>query len=93
MYKIFGSTIAITLISLASLDAHALPAASSWLQQDGSSMTLVAGGCGIGWHRGPRGGCRENGVVVAPVAPVVAPLRVCPPGMHLGPHRRECFPN
>jgi len=21
----------------------------------------VAGGCGIGWHRGPYGGCRRNG--------------------------------
>ncbi|MGH6727954.1 MAG: GCG_CRPN prefix-to-repeats domain-containing protein [Pseudolabrys sp.] len=21
----------------------------------------VAGGCGIGWHRGPLGGCRRNG--------------------------------
>jgi hypothetical protein len=35
----------------------------------GSSVTLVAGGCGAGFHRGPNGGCRRNGggaVVVAP---------------------------
>ena len=24
-------------------------------------MTLVAGGCGIGFHRGPYGGCIPNG--------------------------------
>ena len=24
-------------------------------------VTLVAGGCGIGFHRGPYGGCRPNG--------------------------------
>ncbi|HZZ60395.1 MAG TPA: hypothetical protein VFE63_04385 [Roseiarcus sp.] len=24
-------------------------------------VTLVAGGCGVGFHRGPYGGCRPNG--------------------------------
>jgi hypothetical protein len=28
---------------------------------DGTAITLIAGGCGIGWHRGPYGGCRRNG--------------------------------
>jgi hypothetical protein len=33
----------------------------------GSNITLVAGGCGGGFHRGPNGGCRPNGgAVVAP---------------------------
>jgi hypothetical protein len=38
------------------------------------------GGCGIGFHRGPYGGCRANGgpVVVAPGAVVVAPAVVAP---------------
>jgi hypothetical protein len=38
------------------------------------------GGCGIGFHRGPYGGCRPNGgpVVVAPGAVVVAPAVVAP---------------
>jgi len=31
----------------------------------------AAGGCGIGFHRGPYGGCRPNAVVVVPGAPVV----------------------
>jgi hypothetical protein len=23
-------------------------------------VSLIAGGCGLGWHRGPWGGCRRN---------------------------------
>ena len=39
----------------------------------------AAGGCGLGFHRGPYGGCRPNGpVVVAPGAVVVAPAVVAP---------------
>jgi len=25
-----------------------------------SPVVSAAGGCGRGWHRGPRGGCRRN---------------------------------
>jgi hypothetical protein len=28
--------------------------------QPGAKVILVAGGCGVGWHRGPYGGCRRN---------------------------------
>ncbi len=49
------------------------------------SAANAAGGCGLGFHRGPYGGCRPNGgaVVVAPrvVRPpvVVVPRgRICP---------------
>jgi hypothetical protein len=51
----------------------------------GFGAANAAGGCGPGFHRGPYGGCRANGVVV--VAPrVVRPIvvvpraRVCPYG-------------
>jgi hypothetical protein len=65
------------------------------------STASAEGGCGIGYHRGPYGGCRPNGgavvvgvpgvgVVVAPRA--VAP-RACPVGYHLGPEGRRCWPN
>ena len=37
----------------------------------GLSGASAAGGCGPGWHRGPYGGCRPNGVVVVPGAVVV----------------------
>jgi len=48
------------------------------------------GGCGIGWHRGPHGGCVRNGeaVVIAPhvgVVVVAPKARVCLIGWHLGP--------
>jgi hypothetical protein len=74
----------ITFAGLASVQA--MPAAP--LDQFQSGITVpVAGGCGAGWHRGPRGGCRANGyyggrywgspVVVAPGAVVVAPGGPC----------------
>jgi hypothetical protein len=49
------------------------------------AVTYVAGGCGIGFHRGPYGGCRPNGGGGF--------MRACPPGMHLGPQGRRCWPN
>jgi hypothetical protein len=55
-----------------------------------SDVILVAGGCGVGFHRGPYGYCVPNGPVVAP--PVVVAPRVCPPGYYLGPHGRRCWP-
>ena len=48
-----------------------------------SSVVSVEGGCGIGWHRGPGGGCRRNYGRV---------YRVCPPGFHVGYYGR-CRPN
>jgi hypothetical protein len=30
-------------------------------QTQGSLVIQVAGGCGVGFHRGPYGGCRRNG--------------------------------
>ena len=51
----------------------------------GVSPTLVAEGCGRGFHRIPTGRCVPDGVV--------APRRECPRGMHLGPEGRECRPN
>jgi hypothetical protein len=58
------------------------------------------GGCGIGFHRGPYGGCRPNGgpaVVVAPGAVVVRPPVVvapapvvCGPGYRWHPGYRRC---
>jgi len=50
--------------------------------QAGSNVITVAEGCGPGWWRGPAGRCHPmyNG-------------RACPPGYHLGPERRRCWPN
>src|SRR5947209_765170 len=52
----------------------------------GLSAASAAGGCGIGFHRGPYGGCRPNGVVVVGPRVVARPVvvvpraRICPLG-------------
>lgn len=60
------------------------------LEQAQAGLTIpVAGGCGVGFHRGPYGGCRRNGyyggvyyggAVVAPGVVVAAPPVVVAPG-------------
>jgi hypothetical protein len=42
----------------------------------------VAEGCGPGFWRGPGGRCHP-----------FATNRACPPGYHLGPERRRCWPD
>jgi hypothetical protein len=37
----------------------------------GTNVMTVAGGCGLGWHRGPYGGCRRNGYYAPGPAVVV----------------------
>ena len=49
----------VSLIGMAG--ASAAPANGQAIAQaaaHSSIVTNVAGGCGRGWHRGPRGGCR-----------------------------------
>ncbi len=49
-----------------------------------SDVIQVAGGCGLGWHRGPHGRC---------VRDYVRPWRhPCPRGYHLG-RGGHCRPN
>ena len=43
-----------------------------------SPVVRVAGGCGVGYHRGPEGGCRRNWANPA--------AHACPRGYHLGPN-------
>ena len=89
-------------LTLAAPSEAAMPAGPTGLTQP--AVTLAAGGCGLGFHRGPLGGCVRNGVVVVRPAPVVvapavvAPVvvarpRVCPVGFHLGPAGQRCIPN
>lgn len=68
---------AIALLGLAALPVQAMPIAP--LSGASPDITLVAGGCGVGFHRGPYGGCLRNGVVVgAPGVVVGAPAVVAP---------------
>jgi hypothetical protein len=57
--------------------ANAMPMAP--LAQD-DSVIRVAGGCGIGMHRGPYGGCRQNYANPG--------MHACPRGFHIGPGGR-----
>ena len=77
-----GKTFALAaaLISLGALPAQALPAAPVQTAVSVSDVTLIAGGCGRGWHRGPYGGCRRN---------YAKPwLHACPRGWYPGPYGR-----
>jgi hypothetical protein len=100
--KIALAAAAAILVAAASFDAQALPFAHPFPGASASDVTLVAQGCGAGFHRGPGGACRRNrprAVVVAPAAPavVVAPAapavvvapRVCPRGFRVN-RRGNC---
>ncbi len=69
-----------SFMGVASANAMAVPAGVA----TGGTITLVSGGCGYDGHRTPRGFCAPNGRPV---------YRACPPGFHLGPYGRRCFPN
>ena len=58
MKMLIAFTVVAAAIGFTSLGAQAMPVASD--QAPASMVTPVAGGCGIGWHRGPYGGCRRN---------------------------------
>ncbi len=79
MRKAFYAS-AIALLGLAAGPVQAMPIAP--LSGASPDLTLVAGGCGAGFHRGPYGGCVRNAVVVAPVPGIVvapaAPVVVAP---------------
>ena len=58
-------------------NAQALPFTAPPANTD---VIQVAGGCGPGMHRGPRGGCLRNWARPA--------LHACPRGFHMGPGGR-----
>jgi Spy/CpxP family protein refolding chaperone len=55
--------VAASVGTLASSGASAAPANGAAIANASaqtSTVLSVMGGCGRGWHRGPRGGCRRN---------------------------------
>jgi len=60
MFKslVLSAPVAGLLMSAASAMPIAMPAAKPAAAQ--SDVITVAGGCGIGWHRGPYGVCVRN---------------------------------
>jgi hypothetical protein len=79
-----------TLLALAmaaslSAPAYAMPVAPVAPE---SPVEQAYGGCGPYGHRGPYGGCRAGGQRGG-----YRWGRPCPPGFHLGPGGRRCWPN
>jgi hypothetical protein len=51
----------VAMVTVVAFGAQAMPASKLKGANNGSGqITLVAGGCGRGWHRGPHGNCRHN---------------------------------
>jgi hypothetical protein len=88
MNKLFASVLLAAAIGLSAAAAQAMPIGSN--QAQGSLVVPIAGGCGIGWHRGPYGGCRRNGYYGAPPGALVGPGPYTCGGR--GQHR-VCGPN
>lgn len=57
---VFLLAAATLVLSFASNGANAAPVAAPGLVNDTPHVTLVAFGCGRGWHPGPYGGCQRN---------------------------------
>jgi hypothetical protein len=74
---ILGATLVFGLATAASAGIMATPVA----KPDGL-VVKVAEGCGPGFWRGPGGRCHP-----------MAMNRACPPGYHLGPEGKRCWPN
>jgi hypothetical protein len=72
-----------------------VPFSSAPAKTAGSDITLVAGGCGIGWHRDPYGYCRRNGAYVVPPVvyprPVVVAPVACPYGGYWVGRTWRCY--
>jgi hypothetical protein len=61
MHKTFKFAAAAALaLAAMPMSAEAFPVATAPVAHD-AGVTLVAGGCGPGFHRGPMLGCRPNG--------------------------------
>ena len=57
--SLFTAAIAAPML-FAGAAAQAMPAVAGVAPADASGITLVAGGCGPGFHRGAFGRCRSN---------------------------------
>jgi hypothetical protein len=61
--KIIMAAAVATLMGGLTMSAQAMPLSGVGVPApvaDAPHITLVAGGCGPGFHRGPYGGCRPN---------------------------------
>ena len=75
LVKIVLASMGVTFIALTSFGVQAMPMSYAPAQAAAYDVTKVAGGCGVGFYRGPLGGCVRAGerAVIAPRPAVVAP--------------------
>ncbi|MBP1178876.1 GCG_CRPN prefix-to-repeats domain-containing protein [Methylobacterium sp. PvR107] len=87
MLKVLGP--AVLLVALAA-PASALPLVQAAVSAGPGDAQIIQvyGGCGPYGHRGPYGGCRPGGQRGGYSRGVA-----CPPGFHIGPYGRRCWPN
>ena len=78
------------LFALASAPANAMPFPLLG-DETPSAITLTAGGCGIGFHRGPYGGCRPNGGAYYGYHPYAYGYRPYAYGYHPYAYGRRCW--
>jgi hypothetical protein len=51
----------VAMFTFVAFGAQAMPGSKlKGANNSSGQITLVAGGCGRGWHRGPHGNCRHN---------------------------------
>lgn len=60
MLRFLGASVIASTLALAALPAAAMPVGSTSAGSSGPAVTLVSGGCGIYFHRGPFGRCVPN---------------------------------
>ncbi len=60
MRKLLSILGVVGALATGSITAHAAALPISPVPDTPRAVTLIAGGCGIGYHRGPYGGCRPN---------------------------------
>ena len=67
------------LIAALPLSAQAMPVGPAPAASSDAGVTLVSGGCGPGFHRGPFMGCRPNGFMRPMIRrPVICRLVLLP---------------
>jgi len=79
MIRLFAAASLFAALAFIPTGASALPLAPPAAAMP-EMIVQIAGGCGLGWHRGPYGGCRRN--FANPRA------HACPRGYHIGPGGR-----
>ena len=58
MKKLFALVFIVAGLGVSAVAAPAMPFSNN--RNQGNLVAPVAGGCGIGWHRSPYGGCARN---------------------------------